>query len=812
MANTTTTPWGMASPAAPTAQATVAQATPAPTKVASTPLTVDQQALSANQNVAAGQTGSPWVTPTTSASTTTISNVNKQQQVPAIQQTTQNLAQGGLTSNPTGTVTYANGEIYTPPVTPSPLTQSTQSKTTNSNVDASGNSTIAGYNNGVYYAVGSYVPKDATGNPVTLTATDPVDDQIMASLNQQKTQADTQTTQLISNIQAQYANLIEQQKIINSSQAAGANNNRLIGGATGQGSAAQFASQTSNSIFTSVLNQGIQAISNLQAKENDAVLQAQIAGQNQDFQLQDKLNQQAQDIRDKKQQVASKINDQLASKNEATTQKNIDSSRDSAIAGLYQQGITDPSQMLNYLNFDENDNRIGDFTSKEVVDALNNLKPSLDEQKFENDKQEAAKNFAINNQITKPFFLIGNTAVATYDIGDIKAGQKVDLATYQRLTGQTVGSPESKTDFSHIQTDIKTPDQQKIDLDQQKFAEDQLEFQKNYSLDERKELASESAAGNVKKSLVKINGTDYLVDENGNLTDPKVPQTQVSETKTNALKTAKDILTDLDNGKGNLGVLRLTGAQKIPGTTAYKFDVNVNNLKSLLSLDNVKLLKGQGQISDAERRLLEQATSKLDEGLSSGDFRSALNDVITSLSGSTVTNLDDYVKQNPDKIDTVERILNDNPDLEDSDVLDILNGGGGLNNVGGDTNKAISIKPLSYNFGSSYAQKNNNPGNLKFVGQIGATQGLGGFAKFPTPEAGIQALASQVKLDASRGHTLASFINKYAPPSENDTKLYIKQLSQWLGVSPETKISSIDNKELVKALAKKESSSNITFA
>ena len=36
--------------------------------------------------------------------------------------------------------------------------------------------------------------------------------------------------------------------------------------------------------------------------------------------------------------------------------------------------------------------------------------------------------------------------------------------------------------------------------------------------------------------------------------------------------------------------------------------------------------------------------------------------------------------------------------------------------------------------------RNNNPGNLRFVGQAGATPGEGGFAKFETPQAGLDAL------------------------------------------------------------------------
>ena len=69
------------------------------------------------------------------------------------------------------------------------------------------------------------------------------------------------------------------------------------------------------------------------------------------------------------------------------------------------------------------------------------------------------------------------------------------------------------------------------------------------------------------------------------------------------------------------------------------------------------------------------------------------------------------------------------------------------------------------------AALNNNPGNLRFAHQTGALQGVGGFARFETPEAGYRAMADQVRLDAGRGYTLEQYITKYAPPSENDTAL-----------------------------------------
>lgn len=81
------------------------------------------------------------------------------------------------------------------------------------------------------------------------------------------------------------------------------------------------------------------------------------------------------------------------------------------------------------------------------------------------------------------------------------------------------------------------------------------------------------------------------------------------------------------------------------------------------------------------------------------------------------------------------------------------------------------------------AYRNNNPGNLRFAGQTGATGKDGqGFAIFGSEADGWRALERQIELDAGRGHTLATFFGKYAPSHENDTNRYLATVAGWLGV------------------------------
>ena len=90
---------------------------------------------------------------------------------------------------------------------------------------------------------------------------------------------------------------------------------------------------------------------------------------------------------------------------------------------------------------------------------------------------------------------------------------------------------------------------------------------------------------------------------------------------------------------------------------------------------------------------------------------------------------------------------------------------------------SVSQEPLSV--------RNNNPGNLRYVGQEGAAPGEGGFATFESAQAGLDAMRKQIELDTqTRGLTLTQFLNKYAPPTENKTGNYIDFVVKRTGLDP----------------------------
>ena len=98
------------------------------------------------------------------------------------------------------------------------------------------------------------------------------------------------------------------------------------------------------------------------------------------------------------------------------------------------------------------------------------------------------------------------------------------------------------------------------------------------------------------------------------------------------------------------------------------------------------------------------------------------------------------------------------------------------------------------------SQRCNNPGNLMYVGQPGAVPypvtGTDGkvrkYARYRSVLDGWGGLKRQVQLDASRGLTLAEFINKYAPATDlNDPRAYCNTVAKRLNVSPDAKLSDV---------------------
>lgn len=275
---------------------------------------------------------------------------------------------------------------------------------------------------------------------------------------------------------------------------------------------------------------------------------------------------------------------------------------------------------------------------------------------------------------------------------------------------------------------------------------------------------------------------------------------------------ALSLLNDITSSKALGSATGLSSILPVmPGTERANLVTKIDSLKNLLTLQNLGYLKGA--MSDKDVAFITSASTALNTKMSEKAFNEELTkikEVMTrsKLKAGGYQDLESYYleagSEKQSEIDGIQQRTG----ISDEDLLkELQNKAKGFNSVGSDTNNALNISSVT--LGSNLAKANNNPGNLRFVGQAGATQGQGGFARFESPEAGAIALANQIQLDASRGLTVSQFINKYAPPSENNTGQYINQFVASLGTSPNAKLSSLDLNKITKFMAKKESSSLI---
>ena len=107
-------------------------------------------------------------------------------------------------------------------------------------------------------------------------------------------------------------------------------------------------------------------------------------------------------------------------------------------------------------------------------------------------------------------------------------------------------------------------------------------------------------------------------------------QQQAQALKDRTLKAAEDLANTKFGG--------ITGVRSIgsflPGTGEQEALAAFDQLKGLLTLENVSYLKGTGALSDREMGILERASTKLNTNLSDKAFEKELNALITELGGT----------------------------------------------------------------------------------------------------------------------------------------------------------------------------------
>jgi len=108
--------------------------------------------------------------------------------------------------------------------------------------------------------------------------------------------------------------------------------------------------------------------------------------------------------------------------------------------------------------------------------------------------------------------------------------------------------------------------------------------------------------------------------------------------------------------------------------------------------------------------------------------------------------------------------------------------------------------------------RNNNPLNIRrgksrWKGEVLPLKGAGGsFCQFESMEWGIRAALILLRTYAIKYHAncIRDIITRWAPPSENDTDAYIKNVCLWTGFGGLQRLAEEDWPRLVRAMARQE--------
>jgi peptidoglycan hydrolase-like protein with peptidoglycan-binding domain len=104
-------------------------------------------------------------------------------------------------------------------------------------------------------------------------------------------------------------------------------------------------------------------------------------------------------------------------------------------------------------------------------------------------------------------------------------------------------------------------------------------------------------------------------------------------------------------------------------------------------------------------------------------------------------------------------------------------------NVPAEVALAMFRKEAGFASTGSLAQRNNNPGNIRFRNQEGAVSGAKNFAKWNSMDKGIEAyfkLLDKGYRSFIDNKDWSGLVNKYAPPVENDSRAYTNDITKWM--------------------------------
>lgn len=183
-------------------------------------------------------------------------------------------------------------------------------------------------------------------------------------------QTDQNTASQIKSIKAQYDVLRQQQEEINRREQASEDTMLLLGGSSRYTSSAV-------GLSAGIQRAGIMELAALDAAEMSAISEAKAAQAEQNYKLAAEKIDLVEVLRKEKIDKATEIAKTVAEENKKMRERMEKQTVESAIADLFRQGITEPADILEYINYKEDGTPSGGFvTLKEIQDTLAIIDPA----------------------------------------------------------------------------------------------------------------------------------------------------------------------------------------------------------------------------------------------------------------------------------------------------------------------------------------------------------------------------------------------------------------------------------------------------
>lgn len=96
--------------------------------------------------------------------------------------------------------------------------------------------------------------------------------------------------------------------------------------------------------------------------------------------------------------------------------------------------------------------------------------------------------------------------------------------------------------------------------------------------------------------------------------------------------------------------------------------------------------------------------------------------------------------------------------------------------------------------GGSPAWRNSNPGNLRAAST--AVGSANGFAVFSNDADGLEAMYTLLASPRYQRLTLWELVNRYAPPSENDTQAYLRAIARSTGLHKDARVADLSESSM----------------